>query len=202
MPDDPDFDDLMGRLGRGDQAAAEELFRRYARRLIGLARRHLDGRLRQKVDPEDILQSVFQSFFLRQAAGEYDLDSWDSLWSLLTVITLRKCGYRTRHFRTARRDVQRETSPPPANADDSGADWQAIAREPTPDEAALLGETVAQLFRGLDERERRVAELSLQGYKGAEISARAGVAERTVYRLLERLRGKLQRLAAEDGSAG
>jgi RNA polymerase sigma-70 factor, ECF subfamily len=194
MPHDPGFDALMDRLRHGDPAAAEEVFRRFARRLIGLARQRLDARVRQKVDPEDVLQSALKSFFVRHAAGEYDLEGWDSLWSLLTVITLRKCGYRARHFRTAGRDVAREVAPP----EDSATDWQAVAREPTPEEAAVLAETVEQLLRGLDEDGRRVAELSLQGYTVPEISARLGRAERTVYRLLERLKGRLQRLTAED----
>jgi RNA polymerase sigma-70 factor, ECF subfamily len=194
MPHDPGFDALMDRLRRGDPAAAEGVFRRFARRLIGLARQRLDARLRQKVDPEDVLQSALKSFFVRHAAGEYDLDSWDSLWSLLTVITLRKCGHRARHFRAARRDVAREVAPP----GEGPAGWQAIAREPTPEEAARLADTVEQLFRGLDDDGRRVVELSLQGYKAPEISAQLGLAERSVYRTQERVRRRLERWSAED----
>jgi RNA polymerase sigma-70 factor (ECF subfamily) len=53
-------------------------------------------------------------------------------------------------------------------------------REPTPLEAAVLSETVGQLLAGLDEEERPVLELSLQGYTTREISERLGRAERTV----------------------
>src|SRR5262249_30127449 len=95
------------------------------------------------------------------------------------------------------RDVQRE-APWPASGEDSAADWEAIAREPSPAEAAVLAETVEQLFRAVDEEGRRVVELSLQGYKPAEISARVGRSERTVYRLLERVKGKLERFGAAD----
>jgi RNA polymerase sigma-70 factor (ECF subfamily) len=153
------------------------------------------------VDPEDVLQSVFRSFFVRQADGQFELESWDSLWSLLTILTLRKCRYRVRLFRTARRDVRRELAPITAAEDDSLIGWEAIAREPTPAEAALLAETVEQLFRGLDSEDRRIVELSLQGYKPAEISVQTNRAERTVYRLLERIKGKLERLnrSADEG---
>src|SRR5688572_29173622 len=144
MSRDPSFAALMERLRRGDPEAAQRIFRHFARRLIGLARERLGPRVRQKVDPEDVLQSVFRSFFTRHADGQYDLEGWDSLWSLLTVITLRKCGYRTRHFRAARRDVQREVAPGAGEAPD--APWEAIAREPTPDEAAMLAETVEQML--------------------------------------------------------
>ena len=60
------------------------VFRQFANRLIGLAHAHLDTALRQKVGPEDVAQSVFRSFFRRQADQPYDLESWDGLWSLLS----------------------------------------------------------------------------------------------------------------------
>jgi RNA polymerase sigma-70 factor (ECF subfamily) len=198
MAHDPAFEALMDRLRQGDEAAAAEVFRRFARRLIALAERRLSAQVRAKVDAEDVLQSVFKSFFRRQAAGDYELDSWDSLWSLLTVITLRKCGYRTRHFLAARRDVRHEASRPAAGKEDDAASWEGIARGPTPEEAALLAETVEQLFHGLDDDARRIVELALQGYKVPEISAQVGLAERTVYRVLERVRARLERWSADD----
>src|SRR6185295_15765908 len=69
MPPDPSFDDLMARLRTGDEAAAAEVFHRFTGRLIGLARRRLDHLVRPKVDAEDILQSVYRSFFRRSAGG-------------------------------------------------------------------------------------------------------------------------------------
>jgi RNA polymerase sigma-70 factor (ECF subfamily) len=93
MTQDATFAELMARLSQGDEAAAVQIFQRYAQRLIALARDRLGQVLRQKVDPEDVMQSVFKSFFARHADGQYKLDSWDSLWALLTTITLRKCGW-------------------------------------------------------------------------------------------------------------
>ena len=197
MSHDPSFSDLMDRLRRGDSAAAERVFARFAGRLIGLARRRLGARLRGKEDAEDVMQSVLKSFFVRQAGGEFELGDWDGLWALLTVITLRKCGYRTRRFLAARRDVRREAAP--SSPDEAGG-WEAVSREPTPEEAAVLAETVEDLFRGLDEDNRRIVELSLQGHRPAEVSAAVGLTERTVYRVLERVRDRLERLA-DEGAA-
>jgi RNA polymerase sigma-70 factor (ECF subfamily) len=190
------FDELMARLRQGDETAQAEVFDRFRRRLIGLARSRLGGLLRAKVDPEDVMQSVFKSFFLRHAEGQFDLESWDSLWSLLTTMTLRKCGYHLRHFRCEGRDVQREVKPQ-LGPDDSSASWEAMAREPTPAEAMLLTDAVEQLFRGLDNGDREIVQLSLQGYKVAEISSEVGRAERSVYRVLERVKGRLLRLSTE-----
>jgi RNA polymerase sigma-70 factor (ECF subfamily) len=201
MSTDDTFPDLVARLRSGDADAAQEIFRRFARRLIGLARLRLDARLQQKVDPEDVVQSVFRSFFVRHAGGEFDLHGWDSLWSLLTVITLRKCGHKLEYFHAACRDVRRETAPA-TEQEDSLQSWQGIAREPTPDEAAQLADTVAQLIAALAAEDRSLVELALQGHTAAEISAQCGVAERTVYRRLERIKSRLERQRTSDGLAG
>jgi len=53
------FAELLARLQAGDDAAATRVFHRYAHRLIARARSRLDARLRAKVDPEDVVQYVF-----------------------------------------------------------------------------------------------------------------------------------------------
>src|SRR5262245_48590466 len=96
------FDGVMSRLRAGDDAAAADVFRRFAGRLVGLARVKLGGQVRAKVDPDDVLQSVFRSFFHRHAEGQFELDGWDGIWAMLTVITVRKCSNKREHFKAAR----------------------------------------------------------------------------------------------------
>jgi RNA polymerase sigma-70 factor, ECF subfamily len=193
---DLSFENLMTRLRAGDEAAAAEVFRRFTHRLIGLARARLDHLIRRKVDPEDILQSVYRTFFSRHAEGGFILDSWDSLWGMLTVITVRKCDYRRKYFRAARRDVGREITVR-ADADSTAPEAEALARDPTPSEAARLAETVELLMRELTGRERDMLGLSLQGYDVAEISGRVARTERTVQRVLKRVRERLEELRRE-----
>jgi RNA polymerase sigma-70 factor (ECF subfamily) len=188
------FAALMDRLRAGEDGAAREVFARFAARLAGLARRHLDARLAVKVDPEDVVQSAYKSFFVRQREGELDVGTWDGLWGLLTMITLRKCADRAAHFRAEKRDVAREVPP---GADDGAPVLTELAldREPRPDEAAALAETVEALFRSVaDPDERAILELSLQGHTAAEISERLGRAERSVRRIRERVRKRLERM--------
>jgi RNA polymerase sigma-70 factor (ECF subfamily) len=197
MSQDAAFAEVMDRLRAGDQAAASEVFRRFASRLIGLARTHLDHRLRTKVDPEDVMQSALKSFFVRHAGGQFDLSSWDSLWSMLVVITLRKCGHKAEYFRTAMRDINREQAMSEV-AEDSISSWQTVAHDPTPVQATLLAEAVEQILQSLgDDRERQIIELSLQGFTPVETSARVGRSERTVQRVLDRVRRRLQRMRDE-----
>jgi RNA polymerase sigma-70 factor, ECF subfamily len=167
----------------GDAGAA---FERFTRRLIGLARRQLADRLQHKVDPEDIVQSVYKSFLLRYGVGGLEKDS-EGLWALLARITLRKCADRARYHDAGCRDAGREVA--------GDEPWQeAVSREPTPDEAAALAETVERLLAGLDGDERPIVELTLQGYATQEISEQLGRAERSVRRLRERVRRRLEDL--------
>jgi RNA polymerase sigma-70 factor (ECF subfamily) len=189
------FAEFLARLHSRDDAAAQELFGRFAHQLIALALRHLDTGLRQRVDPEDVVQSVYKSFFARYGDGDLDVVNWNSLWGLLTVITVRKCAERAAYHRAKCRDPGREVSPPRG---EEAAPWlEPLGREPTPSEAAVLNETVEQLFAGLDEEERPVLELSLQGYTTREISERLGRAERTVRLLREGIRHRLERMQRE-----
>jgi RNA polymerase sigma factor (sigma-70 family) len=186
---------LMDRLRSSDdpaaQQAAQEVFERYARQLVALARSHFDRRFGHKVDPEDVVQSAYKSFFIRQRDGRVKVGNWQSLWSLLSLITLRKCADRIEFLRARRRDVRRES---PAGEGQVEL-WQAaVDREPSPQEAAMLVETVEELFRSLDDDERPILELSLQGYSVTEISQKLGRAERSVRRLRERTRKRLERM--------
>jgi RNA polymerase sigma-70 factor (ECF subfamily) len=188
------FTALMNRLRAGDDEAAARVFGRFAKRLVGLARSQLDAGTRGHVDPEDIVQSVYRSFFTRYERGEFELTDWDGLWGMLTVITVRKCLNRAAYFRTARRDVRRQV--PLAEGDHSPL--QLLTREPTPDEAALLMEIVQELMADLDGRERTMLSLSLQGYTVKEISPQVERSERTVQRLLERVRTQLHSMQTPE----
>jgi RNA polymerase sigma-70 factor, ECF subfamily len=198
MPDNDSFADLMARLRIGEGGAAREVFERYARALVALARERLSAGLRKKVDPEDVVQSVYRSFFVRYGAGQFDLEAWSDLWSLLTVITLRKCLNQVKYHQRERRRASREVPLAP-RGDDSAAGWEVPDREPTPEEAAVLTETVEGLLRDLGPAEREIIELSLQGHTAPEIKQRLGRSERTVRRVRERVRHRLERVG--DGQA-
>jgi len=197
MSDDASFDNVMSRLRAGDAAAAREVFSRYASSLIGLARIHMNSRLRQKVDPEDVALSACKSFFVRFADGQFDLDSWDNLWTLLTVITVRKCRGWKVYYRAGKRSLSAEV-PLPSGGEDSGSSWEVLADEPTPSEAAMLTETLEGLVRELQGRDRDILTLALQGHTPVEISRQLGRPERTVYRVLERIRKRLQQQGDAD----
>jgi RNA polymerase sigma-70 factor, ECF subfamily len=176
-------------------ASAGEVFERFSRRLIGLARTHLNARLQYKVEPEDVVQSAYKSFFLRYGEGALAAEGWNGLWGLLTTITLRKCADRARFHRAQSRDIAREAI---ATVDKNVEPWrEAASREPTPDQAAVLAETVEGLLSRLDTDERVIVEMSLQGCSTLEISEQTGRAERSVRRIRESIRKQLERQQLE-----
>src|SRR5215510_7896048 len=154
MPPTDSFRGLVDQLRAGDDAAATEVFNRFARRIVGLARKQLHAAVRSKVDPEDVLQSVFRSFFNRQREGRFAIESWDSLWGILMVMTLRKCRRRIQYYRAEKRDARREKL---WEGESHGEGDPAIfAREPTPSEAAMLIELIGRLMSELPEDDRPV----------------------------------------------
>jgi RNA polymerase sigma-70 factor (ECF subfamily) len=192
MPPAKPFDVLMDRVRAGDDEATAKVFNRFAGQVLALARRQLHSAMRSKVDPEDVLQSVFRSFFTRQRDGRFTIENWNSLWGILMVMTLRKCGRRAQYHRADRRDARREVSWT-RELEDQG-DAALFDREPTPSEAAMLVELVGSLMRSMPEDDRPILALHLQGCTIAEIKAQTGRAMRTIRRVLERVRQRAREL--------
>jgi len=171
-------------------AESKTRFERIRRRLIGLARAHLGDRLRQKVDPEDVVQSVYKSALVRYTDATVTSEDWEALWGLLTLMTIRKCADRVRYHHAECRDLHREANA--CSGARSASSWQqAQDREPAPDEGLILAEIVEELLAGMSESERAIVELTLQGYSTEEISQQLGRAERSVRRIRQRVRTHL-----------
>ena len=63
--------ELLARVQAGDELAAEELFRRFAERLIAVAGARLSARMARRIDAEDVVQSAYRSFFCKARDGRY-----------------------------------------------------------------------------------------------------------------------------------
>jgi len=183
--------DLLARWRTGDQQAAQELFRRYADRLITLARSRLSAKLSNRIDPEDVVQSAYRSFFADSRAGRYTAERGGELWQLLVTITLHKLKHQVERHTAQKRDVKREQ---PWGSDEALLGMQAdvLAREPSPLEALTLADEVQALMRGLTPPQRRMLELRLQGHSLDEIAQSIPCSQRTVIRVLERVRQQLE----------
>ena len=184
--------ELVSRWQSGDEAAANELFRRYADRLLALAQNRLSSRLATRVDAEDVVQSVYRSFFANARAGRYLLEQSGDLWRLLVVITLNKVRGQAVHHQADKRALDRERPLESGTEAWHGLPMAALTRQPTPLDAAALADELEHLMRDLEPKQRQVFELRLQGYTMEEIADECGRSVRTVKRVLSLIRDALE----------
>ena len=111
------------------EVAARLVWGRYFQELLALARNHLSARIRSREDEEDVLQSMYKSFCLRQRRGDFDLANRDQLWNLLVQITLCKARNTANRHLQGKRDVRREDT---ERADDR-RDEDSTGHDPRPD---------------------------------------------------------------------
>jgi DNA-directed RNA polymerase specialized sigma24 family protein len=177
----------LAQLQAGDQAAVQQLWERYFRRLVGLARKKLHGSARVVANEEDVALSAFDSFCRNAEAGRFpNLLDRDGLWQLLVVITVRKAAHLLRDQRRQKRGggLVTASDPPELLLE------QVLSREPTPELAAQLAEEYQRLLRCLaDEELVAVAVWRMEEYTVEEIAARMDCAPRTVKRKLRLIRG-------------
>jgi len=176
---------LLRRVQSGEAAAATELYSRYAARLRGLARTWIGGDLQPRFDADDVLQSVFRTFFRRAAAGQYHVPKGEELWGLLLVIALNKLRGLAAHHRAAKRSVR------------STAAYELAEQRADPTEAEagqILRMLVAELLEELPPASARLVELRITGHSVDEIVAATQRSKRTVERVLQTFRARLQEL--------
>jgi DNA-directed RNA polymerase specialized sigma24 family protein len=176
-------------LKSGDSLAAQRLWEAYFQRMVELARRKLAGASPGAADEEDVALSAFHSFCVGAREGRFTqvLDR-DNLWPLLMAITLHKsvdlirgANRRKRGGGAPGEDVRAR------QVAESLSD--VVSREPTPEFAAELADTLQRLLLRLDVTGdptlRQIAVLRMQGYSTTETAARMDCVRRTVERKLQ-----------------
>jgi DNA-directed RNA polymerase specialized sigma24 family protein len=179
-------------LRAGDHEAAGKLWERYFARLVGLARRRLQGKPRRMADEEDVALSAFDSFCRGAEQGKFPrLDDRDDLWRLLVTLTARKAHQLALHEGRQKRGgnaVLGEADLAGPSGSGEGLD-HFLGREPTPEFAAQLAEECQRLLESLPEAElRSVAVWKMEGETNEEIARRLGCALRSVERKLRVIR--------------
>jgi DNA-directed RNA polymerase specialized sigma24 family protein len=185
----------IGRLQEGDPAAAQHLWERYYQRLVGLARKKLEGMARRSADEEDVALSAFDSFCRGAGDGRFpQLQDRDNLWRLLVTITARKAYQlmlregRQKRGGNAILDEAALVNPGDSSAVQGGME-QLLDREPTPQFAAQVAEEYERLLANLPDADlRSVAQWKLEGYTNEEIASKLGCALRSVERKLKVIR--------------
>jgi RNA polymerase sigma-70 factor, ECF subfamily len=176
----------------GDEAAARKLFDTYAERLVNVARRRLSQRLAARVDPEDIVQSVFRTFFLRARKGQFSIHDQDDLCKLLMRITVHKTLRQVAFHKAGKRNLELEMNQGPEPQERL---QELLGREPTSEEAVAFIDQLEHFLSRFPVKDRQILEMRLQGYSNEEIAAKLGTYDRKIRRVIERIRG----LAEQEG---
>lgn len=193
MSDRPDDDlERIAAFKAGSESAARELFDKYCERLMALARRRIGTRMTGRIDPEDVLQSAFRTFFARVRNDEFSFHGEDDLCKLLVRLTVRKALRQVAHHRAAKRNPEREAGHGDDEADLMG---QIASCNPTPEMEVAVVDEIGRFVARLTVQEREILELRLQGFTPVEVAEKLGTYDRKVRRVLDRL----QELAKAEG---
>lgn len=188
----PSDHSLLQRYRRGSQDAALQLYLRYAQRLRSLAKAQISPALARRLDLDDLVQSVFKSFFRGVAKGLYDVPAGEEIWRLFLVIALNKIRKHGAYHHAAKRDVKRTCG--------LGERDGEVAAAADDDSAAFsfLQLVVDEALGKLTPPQRHMVELRLEGYEVAEIACRTSRSKRTVERLLQQARALLETFLKEE----
>ncbi|MGL4421692.1 MAG: RNA polymerase sigma factor, partial [Gemmataceae bacterium] len=181
---------LLERVQAGEQDAATALYLRYADHLRNLAAKQTSATLASRVDAEDVVQSVFRTFFRRVAKDQYDVPRGDDLWKLFLVIALNKIRNLANHHLAAKRDARQtigiidETIPVANTADATNLH--------------VLQMVVEDLLVELPQSSQAMVRMRIDGHEVNEIVETTGRSKRSVERVLQQFREQLKAILDES----
>jgi DNA-directed RNA polymerase specialized sigma24 family protein len=172
--------------------AARQIWLRFAVRLRDVVRHRLDPKVLRRAGEDDVVQSIFASFFTAPPGPGGPPRSRADLWRLLVHFTLCKVANTAEHHRAQRRDVRREQPLEGAAAQGFARSEPEDPRWMSPEDEAVAREDFGRLRALLPEDLRPVFDLRLEGSTNAEIAAQIHRVERTVELKLRAIRGLLE----------
>ena len=184
------FTELLRRVRAGDQDAALELVRDYEPEIRREVRLRLtDPKLRRTIDSLDICQSVFGNFFVRAAAGQFDLVRPEDLLRLLVKMARNKVidRHRRERVRSSRARPAPATVTPRNEPTDPG---------PSPSSIASGKELLDEARRRMTDEERQIADARTRGQTWEEVAKSCGG---NAEALRKRLARACDRVVAELG---
>jgi DNA-directed RNA polymerase specialized sigma24 family protein len=183
MASDDSVSEWVRQLKDGDPLAAQKLWERYFRRLVGLARKRLESTVCASADEQDVALSAVASVFRGVQQGCFpQLHDRDDLWRILVTVTVRKAGWQRRHENRLKRGGGVETDPDVVLE-------EIVGGEPTPDFAAEVADECRRLLSCLADPDLEVvARLKMEGYTNTEIAEQLRCALRSVERRLKLIR--------------
>ena len=187
---------FLDRISAGDDDAARELLTRYEAEVRLVVRRQLPRLLRSRFDSLDFLQSVWGSFFRRMRGGA-PVDAFEDSRHLVAFLARAAKNKVIDEYRRAgslKQDMHREE---PLWIEGERP-REVAGRDDSPSEVVAAREALDRLRNLLPEDRRTIVELKAQGLSSLEVGNRLGISERTVQRVIEDLRRRLDDVEDEQ----
>ncbi len=195
-------DDLIFRIRSGDPVALATMFDRHRGRLEKMLRLRLDGRLRGRIDPADVIQDAFVDAARR--LPEFASNSIPIFLWLRFLACQRLQLLHRQHFgptRNAERDVSLYSGAIP-QADSMPLAQQLLGRLTTPSEGAIRIEMqlkVQDALNAMDPIDREVLALRhFEELTNKETAAVLGLQQAAASNRYVRALGRLKEILATD----
>jgi RNA polymerase sigma-70 factor (ECF subfamily) len=191
MPDD-DVADLMARAKAGDPAAIRDFLVRFEPEVRMMVRARLPRKLRTQFDSVDFVQAVWQSFFSDLPVDTPEFLKAEHVHGFLAGVVRNKVYEQHRKLtRTAKYNIAREQRLY-IRRGDREVPREVVSPDPSPSQAAQAIDRLAQLIEGRCPIEVRVITLRRDGLTFDEIAARMGVSEKSIRRIIESARSRME----------
>lgn len=194
LPPDDDFAALLARVRGGDETATGELVLRYERAVLRAVRSRLGQNMRRAMDSMDVVQSVHQSLLMGLRNRRFEMNSPAQLIALAVVMVQRKIA---RHWRKIKK---LPTSGSDTVGHTHGTPLSGVSSdEPAPPELAVASDLLEQFLSQLDEFDRKLVRLKLDGHSSVEAAAILGREPAFIRMRWSRLRQLLRSRGYEGG---
>jgi RNA polymerase sigma factor (sigma-70 family) len=190
MPNDDEFNDLLRRARAGDNGAIRDFLSQFEQEVRTMVRSRLPKKLRTQFDSTDFVQSVWQSFFVD--SDSRDFDNIEHLRGFLFGVVRNKVSEQHRRLtKTEKYDLGREERLY-VRRGDREVPRDVVSPEPSPSQTVQATDRMAQLTAGCSPLEIQVLVLRRQGLTFVEIAAQTGINERSVRRVIEAIRCRME----------
>ncbi len=181
-----EIQETLHRAAAGDPAAITELVEKFEPEIRVIARRQLGPALRPYLDSMDLVQSIHRTLFVGLRNEQFQFSSPERLLAFVSMLVRRKTARQWRKHRRQQRESGVAVNP------DGLVEFMLAwrAREDATDQVAER-EQIEQILSHLDETDRKLVTLRLEGCSTAE-AARVLKLDPDVTRVrLSRLRKRL-----------
>jgi RNA polymerase sigma-70 factor (ECF subfamily) len=190
--DNVDFANLIESASLGNGAAIATLLERFEPEVRTMVRARLPRALRDQTDSMDIVQAIWTSIFTGKPDDVGKFADAGQFRGFLAGVARNKVNEEhRRRTRTKKYDLAREERLY-VRKGERDVPREVAAPDPTPSEEVQADDRLDQLTRGRTPEEVRVVKLRRQGLTYDEIAQRLGIGERSVRRVIESIRERME----------